>query len=128
MAPYELYILQYEALNVIDNGFEAWMAATFAIVIVAHATGRSLTLKLRAFLSVLYVACAVLLYARYDSIMQDIFYYQSLMSAQDIRAPIRDSVEITSLIRKGVMVIGSLAAVAFLLIPRARPQNDSTID
>ncbi len=83
MSVYELSILQFEAINVIDNGFETWMAATFGIVIVAHATGHNLDLKLRLFLAALYAACAILSYGRYDSLMEHIDHYHSLMSAQD---------------------------------------------
>ena len=118
MSPYELSILQYEALNVIDSGFETWMAATFAIVIVAHAVGDKIDLKLRVFLAVLYASCVILLYGRYDDIMQNIFYYHSLMSVQDFITPSEGQVKTIALFRKGIMVVGSLGALAFLLIPR----------
>ncbi len=118
MSVYELSILQFEAINVIDNGFETWMAATFGIVIVAHATGHNLDLKLRLFLAALYAACAILSYGRYDSLMEHIDHYHSLMSAQDFIIQNATTTKTVALIRKGIMVIGSIGALSILLIPR----------
>lgn len=125
MSLYELSALTYEAMSVIDSGFETWMAATFAIIVVAHTTGYKMNLTLRVLLAVLYISSVALLYGRYSDVMQNILYYQSQLPDQNAMATGARLENFASL-RKLIIIFGSLATLAFLLIPKIHAQKGHT--
>ena len=88
MSPYELSILVYEATAAIDSIFETWMAATFAFIVAAHVVGNRISIGTKLFMTILYFACASLLFFRYINFAQQVFHYLSEL-AKDLGHPIK---------------------------------------
>ena len=58
MTEYELTSLVYDLFRDMDAQIEFWMQATFAVVVAVYFAGHRLSLGLRRFLSVLYLAAS----------------------------------------------------------------------
>ena len=117
MSPYEISILSYEATNLIDSTFETWMAITFAFIVASHAAGDSLKTSLKIFISILYLSCATLLYFRYVSFATQVFTYFSELASYDIHTITATRASVLGLVRRLVMIFGTIGVVVFLFIP-----------
>lgn len=59
MSEYELTSLVYDLFRDMDAQIEFWMQATFAVVVAVYFAGHRLSLGLRRFLALLYLAASV---------------------------------------------------------------------
>ncbi|MEL6200090.1 MAG: hypothetical protein AAFR09_07795, partial [Pseudomonadota bacterium] len=59
MSEYELTSLVYDLFRDMDAQIEFWMQATFAVVVAVYFAGHRLSLGLRRFIAVIYLAASV---------------------------------------------------------------------
>ena len=101
----------------INDQFQFWMAATFAVVIVSYTAGDHLAIWARLVIAILYAATVVLLYLRLFAAAA-----QAAQSFEQLRELNPDFVEASSLVaipllRKFVMLGGSLLAIILICVP-----------
>ena len=123
MSPYEYISLSYEATALIDSAFDTWMAATFAIVMAAHIAGERLNLSIKIFIAILYVASAFIFLWRYADLSRQITFYFSQIPEQDLLKMDSEVIRSIGLMRRVVMVVGSIGAVILLFVPQLYSQR-----
>ena len=123
MSPYEYISLSYEATALIDSTFDTWMAATFAILMAAHVAGERLNLSIKIFIAILYVASAFIFLWRYADLSRQIAFYFSQIPEQDLLKMDSEVIRSIGLMRRVVMVVGSIGAVILLFVPQLYSQR-----
>ncbi len=115
----ELFLIMESAIY---TQFEYWLTITFAVVVAAFVAGKRLNRNLRFALALLYALACVVLSSR---------WLYSALDATDFRAALLASgVElhipwVTIISRILLFVLGTLAALYFLLSERARSSEDA---
>ena len=122
MTEYELRELVNSGSVIIDSTFETWMAATFAIILVAHVSGASLNMFLKSFIAVIYLIVSALLYIRYSDVSRGVEYVASQLAQFD-GAPDTSYIGLVIILRGLVFSAGSIVAVAFLFLPLLHRQR-----
>ena len=117
MSAYELSILVYESATTIDNTFETWLAATFAVVVTSYAAGNRLSIFIKLFIGSLYVVATLFLFARYShTINYTIQYFEALAKLGDSAGEVETVASIAN-VRKFVIGLGTIGALIFLFFP-----------
>ena len=130
MSEFELNELILLVSSNINDQFQFWIAATFAVIIVSYTAGDRLALWARLVIAILYAATVALLYLRLFAAVA-----QAAQSFEQLRELNPDFVEASGLVaipllRKFVMLGGSLLAIILICMPtigmRANKHQDDS--
>ena len=125
MTEFELNELVLLVSSNINDQFEFWMAATFAVVIVSYTAGRRLALWARAAIAILYVVTVAMLYLRYLSAVAQATQAFGQLSELGAEFTSPTNVNIITFLRQIVMFGGSLLAVVLICLPTIGTQTGS---
>ena len=116
MTELDIHLVLLEISNTIADNFQFWLATTFAVVVVTYTAGQKLQISIRAALAIIYLMAAGMFYLRYQLSSDQAAYYFHLLREMnsDLPAPYQGLVTI---LRKSVMLAGSLLAIIFLFAP-----------
>ena len=116
MTEYEVISLIRESVAAINQDFEFFLTATFAVIVTSYAVGDRLGTFPRILLATLYLVASVLFYLRYEAISGQAGYYFQLLTemGSDFPQPQRG---LHTILRKLIMALGSLAAVYLIFLP-----------
>ena len=81
MSEYELTSLVYDLFRDMDAQIEFWMQATFAVVVAVYFAGHRLSIGLRRFIAVIYVAASVQAALRWSLLLYRSINYRKEMEA-----------------------------------------------
>ncbi len=81
MSEYELTSLVYDLFRDMDAQIEFWMQATFAVVVAVYFAGHRLSIGLRRFIAVIYVAASVQAALRWALLLYRSINYRKEMEA-----------------------------------------------
>jgi hypothetical protein len=117
----EFQIRELIAANqeVVAQQFQFWMAATFAVVVASYSAGDRLVAWARACIAALYVGAVAVFFLRYVAAIADGASFREMLT--DIGASIGAPglPRWISILRRVVMIGGTVLAVVLILIPKA---------
>jgi len=116
----ELTEIALSATSMADVQFQYWLTVTFAAVVAAFVAGQRLNLLLRSIAAVLYLLTAILLVSRFYSAVTIFGFMWSALADRGIEIP---SNPVAWLFRGSVFVLGTGAAILFLLLPKIAKAN-----
>ncbi|MFK5949152.1 MAG: hypothetical protein QM500_10345 [Methylococcales bacterium] len=116
MTEYEVISLIRESVAAINQDFEFFLTATFAVLVTAYAVGDRLGTFPRVMLATLYLASSILFYLRYGALSEQASYYFQLLTDMGSEFPQPDR-GLHALLRKLLMILGSLATVYLIFSP-----------
>ncbi len=125
MNEFELNELVLLISSNINDQFQFWMAATFAVVIVSHTAGHRLALWARVVIAILYTATVVMLYLRYLGSVEQATRTLEQLSELDAAFISATNVNVITLLRQLVIFGGSLLAVILICMPTIRRKASS---
>ncbi len=125
MNEFELNELVLLISSNINDQFQFWMAATFAVVIVSHTAGHRLALWARVVIAILYTVTVVMLYLRYLGSVEQATRTLEQLSELDTAFISATNVNVVTLLRQLVIFGGSLLAVILICMPTIGGQASS---
>ena len=131
-APELIELIQNELAG-IDAQFQFWITITFAVVVASHFARGQLGPVVRISIAALYALAVLLLASRMGSHIQSAQYLASVLAGlgvDDPRFSAPPSAPLVGVLRWSLLVLGSLAAVVFILrgIPTAAGSRSSRED
>lgn len=123
MTEYEVLSLIRESVVAINQDFEFFLTATFAVIVTSYAVGDKLGTFPRILLATLYLAATVLFYLRYETISGQAGYYIQLLTEMGSEFP-QPQRGVHAVLRKLIMVLSSLAAVYLIFRPVLANRQD----
>ncbi len=125
MSEFELVILLREFGEAISEQFNFWMATTFAIVIASYTAGDKLNRGLRIVLVLLYAAACIVFYLRYMGALASVSIIADQLHELGSEFGPR-VIPWASILRRFVMLLGSLLAILIVLRPSMTDGNNAS--
>lgn len=116
MSEYELTSLIYELFRDMDSQIEFWLQATFAVVVAVYFAGHRLSVGLRRFIAVMYVAASLQAGLRWVLFLRRSIEHRNaleLMGASDIPTTWSLVVAVTALL--AIIFVGGVGGTVYFL-------------
>ena len=117
MTEFELNELVILVSSNINDQFQFWMAATFAVVIVSYTAGRRLAIWARIVIATLYAATVVMLFLRYLVSVEQATLALEQLAEIDSAFVSPGNAAVITILREFVIWGGSLLAVVLICVP-----------
>ena len=117
MTEYELISLLRETASTISQDFEFFITATFAVIFVSYAVGDKLKKGPRIIISLLYLGSVVMILFRYQNLLDQILFIVANLNEMGSEFPATSNIPTVSILRRTLMVLGSIAAVYTVFRP-----------
>lgn len=109
----------------INDQFQFWMAATFAVIIVSYTAGQRLAVWARLIIAMLYAGTVAMLYLRLFAAVAQAARPFELLSELNPEFVDASGLVLIPLLRRIVMLGGSLLAIVLICMPSIGMQKKS---
>jgi len=108
----------------IDAAFQFWLASTFAVIVAAHSIRETMTNRLKATITLLYVLLAIYSLTKSLGDFHQLMYLADFAATQGYELPTELN-SIAGVIRFLLYFVGTIAAVIFVWSPGSN-KGDAT--
>ena len=117
MTEFELNELVILVSSNINDQFQFWMGATFAVVIASYTAGRRLAIWARIVIAILYAATVMMLYLRYLVSVEQATQALEGLAELDSAFVSPGNAAVITILRGFVIWGGSLLAIVLICVP-----------
>ncbi len=128
MTEYELISLLRESASGISQDFEFFITATFAVIFVSYVVGDKLKRGPRIIISLLYLGSVAMILFRYQNLIDQIPFIVASLNEMGSDFPATSNIPSVSVLRRIIIVLGSIAAVYTIFQPVIFVDKEKTKD